>query len=288
MKVAGFTFIKDAIIYDYPIVEAICSILPICDEFIVAVGRSSDDTLALIKSINSSKIRIIETIWNDELREGGRILATETDKALKSIGLDVDWCFYIQGDEVVHEAHLSIIKKGIELHLNNPKVEGLLFNYHHFYGSYDYIASSSSWYQHEIRILKNNPTLYSYRDAQGFRKGQNQKIKVKALDAWIYHYCWVKAPQVMMKKQRNFNKYWHDDKWIKDKVGQAAEFDYSGIDQLERFKGTHPVLMQKRIAQKNWTFDHDITKNKRSLKEKGKGILKALGWNTSFHNYRII
>jgi hypothetical protein len=30
---------------DYPIVEAIKSILPICDDFVVAVGNSDDDTL---------------------------------------------------------------------------------------------------------------------------------------------------------------------------------------------------------------------------------------------------
>jgi hypothetical protein len=51
MKVSGFSFIKNALIYDFPIVEAITSILPICDEFIVAVGDSDDDTLDLIAQI---------------------------------------------------------------------------------------------------------------------------------------------------------------------------------------------------------------------------------------------
>ena len=62
MKVAGFTFIKNALIYDYPIVEAIQSILPLCDEVVVAVGKSEDKTLELIQSIHPSKIRIIETV----------------------------------------------------------------------------------------------------------------------------------------------------------------------------------------------------------------------------------
>jgi hypothetical protein len=52
MKVAGFTFIKDAIIYDCPIVEVIQSILPLCDEMIVAVGQSNDKTLQLIRTIH--------------------------------------------------------------------------------------------------------------------------------------------------------------------------------------------------------------------------------------------
>lgn len=74
MKIAGFTFIRNAVNNDYPIVEAIQSILPICDEFVVAVGRSDDGTLELIKSIESPKLRIIETIWNLSIREGGRFL----------------------------------------------------------------------------------------------------------------------------------------------------------------------------------------------------------------------
>lgn len=106
MKIAGFTFVRNAIKFDYPIIEAITSILPICDEVVVAVGNSEDDTLGLIKSINSPKIKIIETIWDDSLREGGRVLAVETDKALAAVSPDVDWCFYIQGDEVVHEQYL--------------------------------------------------------------------------------------------------------------------------------------------------------------------------------------
>ena len=79
MKVTGFTFIRNAIKYDYPVVEAITSILPICDDFVVAVGNSDDGTLALIQSIHPTKIRIVETIWDDTKREGGKVLALETD-----------------------------------------------------------------------------------------------------------------------------------------------------------------------------------------------------------------
>lgn len=70
MKIAGFTFIRNAVKNDYAILEAINSILPICDEFIVAVGQSEDETLSLIQSIQSPKIKIIETIWDDTQRGG--------------------------------------------------------------------------------------------------------------------------------------------------------------------------------------------------------------------------
>ncbi len=92
MTVAGFTFIRNALTYDYPIEAAIRSILPVCDFVVVAVGKSEDATLELIQSIDNQKIRIIETEWDDTLREGGRVLAVETDKAFDAIGVDeADW-----------------------------------------------------------------------------------------------------------------------------------------------------------------------------------------------------
>ena len=161
MNVIGFTFIRNAIKFDYPIVEAILSVLPLCDEFVVAVGNSQDDTLTLIKTIKSTKIRIIETTWDDSLRDGGRVLALETDKAFQAISGRADWCFYIQGDEVVHEKYHDAIRMAMHHHLTDDKVDGLLFKYLHFYGSYDYIATSSKWYKNEIRIVRNNKRIYS-------------------------------------------------------------------------------------------------------------------------------
>jgi hypothetical protein len=127
MKIAGFTFIRNAVQNDYPIVEAITSILPICDEFVVAVGKSDDATLALIQSIPSDKIRIIETVWDDQQREGGRTFALETDKAYQAISPDTDWAFYIQGDECVHEKDLPVIRQAMETYAADSEVEGLLF-----------------------------------------------------------------------------------------------------------------------------------------------------------------
>ena len=215
MKVAGFTIIRNAIKFDYPVVEAITSILPICDEFIVAIGNSEDETLQLIKSINSPKIKIIETVWNDHLREGGQVLAMETNKAFDAIGKDVDWCFYIQSDECVHEKHLASIKEAMIKYKDDKHVDGLLFNYVHFYGTYNYVGNSRRWYRKEIRIIKNDKSIRSYKDAQGFRKSDNSKLNVKPISAEIYHYGWVKPPTAQQAKQEHFHKMWHDDEWTK-------------------------------------------------------------------------
>jgi len=280
MKVSGFSFIKNALIYDYPIVEAIKSILPICDEFVVAVGKSDDDTLKLIRDIDKDKIRIIETEWDESLREGGRVLALETDKAFANISEDTDWAFYIQGDEVVHEKYLDTIYDQMLQTKDNPKIDGLLFNYLHFYGSYDYVGASSNWYNREIRVVKNNPAIYSYRDAQGFRKDDNKKLNVRAIDAYIYHYGWVKDPRAMQRKQENFNKYWHNDQWIEDRIVKADAFDYDRhVSELKPFLGEHPEIMKNRIETINWKFDYDISINRTSSKDKIKAFLR--------HNFNI-
>ncbi|NCI45450.1 glycosyltransferase family protein [Sediminibacterium soli] len=290
MKVTGFSFIKNAIKFDYPIVEAIRSILPLCDEIVVAAGDSADETRALVSSIDP-KIRIIDTVWSPALREGGAVLADETNKALHAIEGKPDWCFYIQGDEVLHEQYIPVVKEAMLRWKDNAEVDGLLFRYKHFYGSFDYTASSSKWYRNEIRILRHDPSIYSYRDAQGFRKGNDEKLRVKAVDAYIYHYGWVRPPKIMMDKKRNFGNYWGGDQVDEAFLtAHSGDFDYSQIDSLEKFPGTHPEVMRERIQRMNWQFDYDLSYNKFSLKDRFKDLMEKWTGNRPFDykNYILL
>ncbi len=290
MKVSAFTFIRNAIKYDYPVVESISSILPLCDECVVAVGKSDDNTRQLVESINSDKLKIIDTIWDDSLRESGKVLAEETNKAYKAISPNSDWAFYIQADEIVHEKYYSNIRLAMQQYLNDINVDGLLFGYKHFYGSYDYIGESNRWYRNEIRIIRNNSNFYSYGDAQGFRKYNNQKLNVKKIDAKIYHYGWVKHPKYQQAKHNDFNKLWHDDNWINQNIAKREEFDYNNIDSLAIFEDTHPKVMQDRISKANWQFDYDLTYNNYTLKEKiQRFIEKIFGFRIGeYKNYRLL
>ena len=104
MKISGFTIVRNAVKFNYPVVASIRSILPICDEFIVNVGDSQDGTLELIRSIGSPKIRIIQTQW--DMGQGSQVLSQQTNLTLKECR--GDWAFYLQSDEVIHEADSSI------------------------------------------------------------------------------------------------------------------------------------------------------------------------------------
>jgi len=289
MKISGFTFIKNAVINGYPIVEAITSILPIVDEMIVLVGDCDDDTLGLIESIGDTKIKIHHSVWDKSLRKGGAVLAVETDKAFNLIDPKSTWAFYIQADEVIHEKYYDTIKKGCEQYKDNKKVQGLLFKYVHFYGTYDYVGDSRKWYSHEVRIIRNDKKIVSYKDAQGFRVGHS-KLNVKPLDAYVYHYGWVKDPEQMMKKNKNMGLLWRTDEEAQEFLKQPDYFDFNEFDSLAIFKDTHPSVMKNRIAQKNWNLKLDITKKKLKLKhrltytfEKITGIRLF-----EFKNYRII
>lgn len=261
MFVSGFSFVKNAIKLDYPVVEAIRSVLPLVDEMVVAVGASDDDTRNLIAGIDPTKIKIVDTEWDDSLREGGKVLAVETDKAKAHVNPKADWLVYIQGDECIHEKFHGEIRKKMQAYLTDDRVEGLLFDYTHFYGSYDYVGDSRTWYKKEIRVIRNQPDISSWKDAQGFRKNA-RKLNVKKINASIYHYGWVRHPKYMMAKAVEASKLWHSDEWIAERFDPAKDFDYSQIDSLQKFDGTHPRVMQERIDKMNWKFSHDPSRKK--------------------------
>lgn len=289
MKIAGFTIIRNALKYDYPVVEAIMSALPLCDSFYVGLGKSEDDTRALIAAIPSDKIVIIDTIWDDSMREGGKVLSIETNKVFDVIPKEFDWCFYIQSDETIHEEDFPKIKSAMQRYKNDPEVEGLLFEYKHFYGHYKYIGIGRRWYKDEIRIIKNNKSIRSYKDAQGFRTLNNEKLRVKKTGAYIYHYGWVKPPKAQQAKQNDFHKMWHDDQWLDKNIKKTEAFDYSNIDLLKLYTGTHPKVMQERIDKAAWDFDYEKSKVTTNFKYQLLfWIEKLCGWRIGENrNYRL-
>jgi glycosyltransferase involved in cell wall biosynthesis len=262
VKISGFSFVRNALIYDFPLEESLRSLLPLCDEVVVAVGRSDDDTLGVVRGLDES-IRVIETVWDDALRQGGRVYAQQTDIALA--GCTGDWCIYLQGDEVLHEDDYDIIRRELARAEGDPGVEALLFRYIHFYGSYDYIGTGRQWYRREIRVIRNTGDVISWGDAQGFRRrvpgGEPRPLRARQIEARVFHYGWVKPPDIQQRKQRAAHHYWHDDEWIRNNVPAEDWFDYASAYQLERYVGEHPSVMTRRIeASRPWTSRFDPTK----------------------------
>lgn len=265
MKISGFTFVRNAGKLYYPVKQSIQSILPIVDEFVIALGNCDQDdtTLEEIKSIGSDKIKIIHTVWDMEKYKNSTVYAQQTDIAKQAC--TGDWLFYLQSDEVIHERYLPVIRRRCEELLHDKKVEGLLFRYRHFWGDYDHFMISHVWYPREIRIIRNDPEIHSWRDAQSFRRipgfdGWNYlqkkntfKLRVAPVEAYVYHYGWVRPPHYMYKKRKEFSIAYigeaATEEWLK---GQGEIFDYGDLNKIPVFKGTHPAVMKSWIEKFNW------------------------------------
>ena len=253
MRVSGFSIVKNGIKYFYPFIEAIKSILPLCDEFILNVGDSDDGTLDAVLGLKDDKIKIIESKWDMSLRKGGKVLSIETNKALNEC--TGDWCFYIQADEVLHEKYFPAVKAAMENNLNKKSVEGLKFKYRHFYGSYNYYQDNyRMWYIAETRIIRRNENIVSWGDAMNFKHRDGTFLNVVPINAEIYHYGWVKPPDRMSLKRIDFNKLYFTDNEI-EVFAEVPQEGYTQFGHLKKFNETHPAVMQERVSQASWDFD---------------------------------
>jgi len=240
MKISGFTIARNAVKFNYPIIESIRSILPICDEFIVNVGDSEDDTLNLIKSIQSDKIRIIQNVW--DFSQKSEVLSQQTNLALKEC--TGDWAFYVQSDEVIHEDDLKKLKRTMEKYLSTQEIDSLRFRWLHFYGSYYRYRIDRGWYQKQDRIIRNNGTVESCGDAYGFRRKDGKPLTRKNTNCFLYHYGWVQPEDVMTQRRVNAENIGFTD--LKDDE-RDVKYDYGDLNRFPAYFGTHPAVMNKRI-----------------------------------------
>lgn len=264
MKISGFSFVRNGIKLYYPVVESIKSILPLVDEFIITVGKGDEDdtTKEEIVKINDSKIKIIDTVWEEKYFKGGIINAIQTNIAKNACS--GDWFFYLQADEVVHEKYLPVIKHRCAELLNDKNVEGLLFGYKHFWGDYNHYHDSHGWYPNEIRLIRNLPEIHSWQSAQSFRKFDyydnprqpegHHKLKIARVDAEIFHYGWVRPPHLMQNKKRALDSFHWGLSRAADYYQKAPEeFDYGPLNLLAKFEDSHPSVMTDKINQLNWS-----------------------------------
>jgi len=118
---SGFTLVRNAVTIDFPIVPAIRSVLEVCDEVVVNVGKSEDETRDLVASIDdrasafSIRCGLQQRQSHDLQRDAAR------DEACRG-----SWGIYIQADEVLHERGARILKEQVAEWDKDQRVEGLL------------------------------------------------------------------------------------------------------------------------------------------------------------------
>jgi hypothetical protein len=240
VKVSGFTIVRNAIKLDFPVEASIRSILPLCDEVVVNVGRSEDETLDLVRSISDPKIRIIETEWDMTRRNS--VLGLETHRAMRAC--TYPWGVYIQADEVLHEQGAAVLAAAIQRYQSEPAVEGLLVRYVHFYGGFDTVATHRRWYRREVRAVRLAPELdiRPYQGAQGFRVGpDHRKIRARLTSAEMFHYGWARPGQALREK-RDLGRTMYP--WRNADESRPLLAWMPGI---RKFSGSHPAVARQWI-----------------------------------------
>jgi len=290
MKVSGFTFLRNGQKLGYPFVASIRSILPLVDEFVMALGPCDDDTEAMVRAIGDPKIRIIATQWNERLRNDYSVkgFVFGQQKTIALYNCTGDWAFYLEADEVLHEDDLPKIRGAMEKHLENERVEALAFDYRHFYGNKNTIAWSPGWYRSEVRIIRNTIPAWS-SESLFFNVVVSHKEsrypRAAHTGATIYHYGWVRSEAQMNLKAGATHKYWEN--------APAAKVDYSKIDPsaLKLFSGAHPKVVQDWLPAAEGIFKTDPKHQLTSREKKHRRMLsleKNLGLKFNKKHYLLV
>src|SRR5438045_9240439 len=124
---SGFSIVRNAVQYGYPVVPSLRSLLPLVDELVVVVGKSDDETLDVVRSIDDPRLVIVESVWDESLRVGGKVLAQQTNLALARCRHP--WAFYLQADEVIHEDDYPRIRAALARHAANPAIDAVAFRF---------------------------------------------------------------------------------------------------------------------------------------------------------------
>lgn len=240
MRIVGCSLVANALKLDFPILEALGSILPLCDELIVNVGPSDDGTLDLVRGLADPRLRIIEGRWDRSI--GSAMLAVETQRALDAAR--GDWAIYIQADEILHEDGVEPLRAALHQAGNDEAIEGLLVDFVHFYGSTDWVGASRSWYRREVRALRLAAGLKSRGDAQGFRGEGDRPVRARPSGATYFHYGWARPLDALRLKQSTDDLLYHGGTGKRKPIEERLPADVG----LQRFRGKHPARMQDWIG----------------------------------------
>jgi len=294
-KISGFSLVRNGVDFDYPFLESWRSILPVVDELVLNIGVSDDRTLEVARSFSEKegggKVRIFESEWPlhiPEKKKSGLILSEQTNLALDRCLHD--WCFYLQADEVIHEDDGGKILEAVK-NAESWKLEAVVFQYAHFYGSFNVIQNTRSSYRREMRIIRKSSGARSVGDAQSFLKTGGEKLNALLTDARIFHYGWVRTPEAMKEKTEFMDQLYHGSQESSDAQKSDAG-SYKRFWGLQQYTGTHPAVMAERIRTKGWNWDLKKSKFVFSASDLKKAVLDWYERITGhrpfeFKNYRI-
>jgi hypothetical protein len=285
MRLAGFTLVSNAVRLDFPIVPAVRSLLVLCDEVVVNVGPAEDGTLDLLAAIRDPRLRIIRGAWNP--RDGGRMLATETNRALREV--TGEWAIYLQADEVLHEADAPHLREMLAEALPNPSIEGLCFDYLHFYGSFRRVATNRTWIRREVRAIRPGGSVVSFAEAQGFRvMPGGQRVRARRCGSRVFHYGWARPIAALEVKREIDHAIYHgaDGHPMRPPLPGRMPAEIG----LRPYAGSHPAVAAQWIAEREGLLPSELAPLRWTGRQAQVALLHGLerltGWRPfEFRNY---
>mgnify|MGYP001094710617 CR=1 FL=1 len=242
MKVSGYTFLKNAVVNGFPFEESIRSLLPIVDEYIVAVGDSMDGTVERVERIGDSKIKIVQTAWNENMCDRGFVYGQQ--KMIAQFQCTGDWAFYLEGDEVIHESDLENIYEAMRTHKDDKDVEALYFEFLHFYGTPKQVGIGG--YRKAPRIIRNSIRTVAPDGLFWVVLDKNKSgryPKARDANAKIYHYGHCRSIRAMNKKLELVGRYWGTSHPEFTGYGAISRFE------IREFLGSHPGVMEQWLME---------------------------------------
>jgi hypothetical protein len=155
------------------------------------------------------------------------------------------WGIYIQADEVLHDRGAAELDRAIERHDGDPRVEGLLVRYLHFYGDMNTVAVNRRWYRREVRAVRLDPGLdiLPYQGAQGFRVGaKHRRIRARLTDAEMFHYGWARPARALRAKREASAVIYP---WSREREARRPLLPW--FPGLKTFSGTHPAAAREWV-----------------------------------------
>lgn len=285
MRIVGFTLVSQAVLLDFPIVPAIQSLLEVCDDVVVNVGPAEDGTLDLLASVRDRRMRIVRGEW--DASQGGRMLAVETNRALAEV--TGDWAIYLQADEVLHEADTPRLRECFSEATNDPAIQGLLFDYLHFYGSFHRLATNRTWIRREVRAIRPGSSVRSFAEAQGFRVlPGGHRVPARGTGCRVFHYGWARPIAALNTKRQVDHALYHstDGRPMRPRIPDRL----SGQIGLAVYTGTHPAVAKPWIAEREGLLPVDVQPVRWNARQVQIAVLHGLerltGWRPfEFRNY---
>ncbi len=251
-NISGCVAARNSVKFGYPLRECLESLVPICDEVVLAYDPTTDDGTPelAIRLRDELGIVLFESPWDMNNMKKGLEIGHQSQVAMDACSPSTEWRLCVQQDEAFHEEDHSKIQELVRNDL--PGVTGFDFVRPYFFGNLHTIRRD--WSVKITRLTKKGTHTYDDFDGQNCRP-LNPLMHHADSGIWLYHYSRIGDPQLIAKRVRNVDSFFHAEDNLPEE-SELAPYDFSTREydsyaftenpkethsELLTYQGTHPL-----------------------------------------------